>query len=53
MLAHRTVYRGTTDDTDMLPRVLEQKLVANIDESRILCGHCGIMCKFGIGRSPL
>ena len=40
------VYRGTTDDADMLPRVSEQKLVANIDESRILCGHCGIMCKF-------
>ena len=53
------VYRGTTDDADMLPRVSEQKLVANIDESRILCGHCGIMCKFDarvtfeLGRSPL
>ena len=51
--------RCTTDDADMLPRVSEQQLVANIDESRILCGHCGIMCKFDarvtfeLGRSPL
>ena len=37
-------YHGRCLKTSL--RVSEQKLVANIDESRILCGHCGIMCKF-------
>ena len=37
----------------------EQKLVANIEKSRILCGHCGFMCKYDTqltfehDRSPL
>ena len=39
--------------------VFKHKLVANIDKSRILCGHCGIMCKYDTqltfehDRSPL